>query len=107
MNSLVFEKTYQNGGQASLESGGNLPDDRGMRRNADKPSKIQSEKWRSENREQYNKLLRDYYHKNKEKLNEQCICEVCGRQYGKRWKAGHYKSQFHLTIQKLKEDLKK
>ena len=70
---------------------------------ADNVSSIQSAKWRSENREKYNKMLNEYYHKNKEKLTAKIECEVCGIIYSKNHKATHFKSKFHNHIKNLKE----
>jgi ABC-type ATPase with predicted acetyltransferase domain len=81
-----------------------IPEDRGMRRNATETSSInQPTRWRIENREQYNKLLNDYYHKNKDKINAKIECNVCGVVYTKSHKASHCKSKFHIHIKNLKE----
>lgn len=67
----------------------------------------QSKLWRENHREQYNKILNDYYHKNKEKLLEKKTCEICGVEYTKMNKSSHYKTKFHIAVQDAFENGKK
>lgn len=56
------------------------------------------------NMSEYNK---EYYQKNKEKLKEKKICEICGKTYAL-WNASHhFKSKFHIFAEQNKkiEDL--
>lgn len=56
------------------------------------------------NRTQY---YRDYAEKNKDKLREQHICELCGGKYNTANKANHLKTKKHqnqILIENLKND---
>ena len=60
-----------------------------------------------EHKKQYYK---DYVDKNKDKLKEKFVCEVCGGKYEYRNITHHTKTSKHIAMQKLKQendDLKK
>ena len=51
--------------------------------------------------------FKEYFQKNKNKLTENIICDICGGKYQKMNKTIHDKSKKHInqeTINKLKED---
>ena len=47
------------------------------------------------NREKTNKIHRDFYYRNRDKLLEKQICQSCGGRFSKPSKATHEKSQKH------------
>jgi len=61
----------------------------------------------SDNMNDRKQYFKDYFEKNKDKLNEDFICDDCGGKYKKMSKANHFKTKKHqnsLLIQKLKKD---
>ena len=59
---------------------------------------------KNQDRKQY---FKDYFDKNKDKLNEDFICPFCGGKYKYMSKTNHYKTKKHinsLLIQKLQKD---
>jgi hypothetical protein len=63
-----------------------------------------TENIKKQNRQQYYK---DYAEKNKDKLKEDFICEICGGKYKHMSRAHHIKTKKHiigLELQKLKKD---
>lgn len=51
---------------------------------------------------EYNKK---YYQKNKEKLQEKVVCQICGKTYAKWNTTHHFKSKQHIYIEQMKKNL--